>query len=177
MKLQVVIGIKLNIRLDVISNGIYFMFKELMRYHSFKIANGLKIDIKNVKKISCWIKKTLNVNRAILVVELDAIDEDKIHEIKLWARKNLFWIPFIYPLGIVIVCIVKDMPNQIDFNTELSKFNNQVCVLQSIICFEVKTKEAKIYNTWGLWYTRGVLKGLMSWITDHSLEIEKIFDD
>jgi|SRR5690554_466149 len=136
--------------------------KLIIRDHSFKKFNKInRTSFAAFEDISIWRRRTINTNRAIVLIKLSNHIVNNINnigeyaqEIKIKLGKEIGYIFFIYSLGLQIIFYGDDIIGLAD-NLEdyVDKYDNQRVVLQSIHILDRQNKKNKSVRTWGQWFT------------------------
>lgn len=114
--------------------------------------SSVTIEHEAVKKIQVFKKKNLNLNRCIVLVELnEEVPVTDLHlflkTLKIMLGKEIGYIPFLYELGMQVVLIGNDIP--IPSKSPIDQVNTFKVLLQSV--FVVDNNKQMYYKsvTWG----------------------------
>jgi hypothetical protein len=104
-----------------------------------------------------WKRQTLNMNRAVAVVHLDALPDDLAPSLKKVKKEAAFrcgFFPFFYGIGTQLVLIIDGAISQkLDVLRCVDKFDNQWSIIQSIFVVQSGTGLIESGKTWGQVFT------------------------
>ncbi len=97
--------------------------------------------------------QTLNLNRAVAVVDIDALPEDPVPLIKRIKKEVAYrsgFFPFFYGIGTQLVLVVSGpIPEKIDPERYVDKYDNQWSIIQSVFVVRSDSTLAATARTWG----------------------------
>lgn len=115
--------------------------------------------------VACYTRKTLSMNLAVVVIECpDSRDPCEFvrQQKRVCRRAAGFYIPFFYPVSLQVIVLGRAgdaAPSQ-----AVDRFNNQICIVQSIFIVDLEAMRVETGVTW----LRGSLRELQESI-DHTL--------
>ncbi|MFA5259612.1 MAG: hypothetical protein WC450_00100 [Candidatus Omnitrophota bacterium] len=128
--------------------------------NKFNTLGFKQVDLKNLDMRDCLLimkKQTLNINRAIALIQTEAVPEDFSKFLKDWRlriTKRVGFLPFFYVLGLQIVIICEtSIDDTVDLSKYVDKVDNQWSIIQSIYLISTSGNFFTHARTWAQFVT------------------------
>lgn len=140
--------VSIDINFELLKNSI----SEKLNEHKFK-KTAISFSHKIVSKIHIWTKKNFNINRAVVLIEIEEnigfFDlVNFIYEIKYPLGKKIGFIPFLYELGIQIIVLGKNIHPE-ESKNPVDTINNFKVLVQSLFVIDKQNHNYYKSITWG----------------------------
>ncbi len=105
-----------------------------------------------IKSIFFWTRKTFNINRAVVLIEVNGTMQfaelvDFLSQIKMQLGKEIGYKPFFYELGLQIIILGNSITKGETERNPIDTFNNQEVLIQSLFIIDNDLKKYYKSNT------------------------------